>query len=43
MQQDLFPLNLENKVAIIGIAKKLEEIFKPNDPLQLDEKFPLGQ
>ena len=28
-------LNLENKVAIIGIAKRLEEIFKPNDPLPL--------
>ena len=33
-------LNLENKVAIIGIAKKLEEIFKPNDslPLYIDKK-----
>ncbi len=25
-------LGLEKKVAIIGIAKRLEEIFKPNDP-----------
>jgi len=33
-------LNLENRVAIIGIAKKLEEIFKPNDklPLYIDKK-----
>ncbi|MDG2500366.1 MAG: excinuclease ABC subunit C, partial [Flavobacteriaceae bacterium] len=33
-------LNLENKVAIIGIAKKLEEIFKPDDklPLYIDKK-----
>ena len=33
-------LELENDVAIIGIAKKLEEIFKPNDklPLYIDKK-----
>ena len=33
-------LKLEKKVAIIGIAKKLEEIFKPNDklPLYIDKK-----
>ena len=33
-------LNLEKKVAIIGIAKRLEEIFKPNDklPLYIDKK-----
>ncbi|MEK9756126.1 MAG: excinuclease ABC subunit UvrC [Bacteroidota bacterium] len=33
-------LNLENKVAIIGIAKRLEEIFKPGDklPLYIDKK-----
>ena len=33
-------LNLDNKVSIIGIAKKLEEIFKPGDklPLYIDKK-----
>tara|TARA_Y100001978_G_scaffold19147_1_gene14974 strand:- start:1119 stop:2846 length:1728 start_codon:yes stop_codon:yes gene_type:complete len=33
-------LKLEKKVAIIGIAKRLEEIFKPNDklPLYIDKK-----
>jgi len=33
-------LNLKNKIAIIGIAKKLESIFFPNDslPLFLDKK-----
>jgi excinuclease ABC subunit C len=33
-------LNLEKEVAIIGIAKRLEEIFKPNDklPLYIDKK-----
>ena len=38
--KSLKKLNLENKVAIIGIAKKLEEIFKPDDklPLYLDNK-----
>jgi excinuclease ABC subunit C len=38
--KSLKKLNLENKVAIIGIAKKLEEIFKPNDklPLYIDKK-----
>jgi excinuclease ABC subunit C len=35
----LVDLNLENKIAIIGIAKRLEEIFFPNDsvPLYLDK------
>jgi len=33
-------LGLENDIAIIGIAKKLEEIYKPNDklPLYIDKK-----
>ncbi len=33
-------LHLENEIAIIGIAKRLEEIFFPNDPipLYLDKK-----
>ncbi len=33
-------LNLRNKIAIIGIAKRLEELFYPNDPvpLYLDKK-----
>tara|TARA_B100000575_G_scaffold146900_1_gene117282 strand:- start:41645 stop:43372 length:1728 start_codon:yes stop_codon:yes gene_type:complete len=33
-------LNLQRKVAIIGIAKRLEEIFKPGDkiPLYIDKK-----
>lgn len=33
-------LNLKDKIAIIGIAKRLEEIFYPNDsiPLYLDKK-----
>ena len=33
-------LNLEKKIAIIGIAKRLEEIFKPYDklPLYIDKK-----
>ena len=36
----IWQLNLEKKVAIIGIAKRLEEIFKPNDklPLYIDKK-----
>ena len=38
--KSLKKLNLENNVAIIGIAKKLEEIFKPDDklPLYIDKK-----
>ena len=38
--KSLKKLNLENKIAIIGIAKKLEEIYFPNDPipLYLDKK-----
>ena len=38
--KSLKKLNLENKVAIIDIAKKLEEIFKPDDklPLYIDKK-----
>ena len=38
--KSLKKLNLDNKVAIIGIAKKLEEIFKPDDklPLYIDKK-----
>ncbi len=38
--KSLKKLNLENKIAIIGIAKKLEEIFKPDDklPLYIDKK-----
>ena len=28
-------LNLENTIAIVGIAKRLEEIFYPNDPIPL--------
>ena len=28
-------LNLDKKIAILGIAKKLEEIFYPNDPVPL--------
>ena len=38
--QALKELNLENKVAIVGIAKRLEEIFFPNDkhPLYLDKR-----
>jgi excinuclease ABC subunit C len=34
-------LNISDKVAVIGIAKKHEEIFFPNDPvpLYLDKKF----
>ena len=33
-------LNLDNEISIIGIAKKLEEIFKPGDklPLYIDKK-----
>lgn len=33
-------LNLEGKIAVIGIAKRLEEIYYPNDsvPLYLDKK-----
>lgn len=33
--KSLKKLNLQNKIQIIGIAKRLEEIFKPNDPLPL--------
>ena len=38
--KSLQKLNLEKKVAIIGIAKRLEEIFKPDDrlPLYIDKK-----
>ena len=38
--QALKELNLEKKVAIVGIAKRLEEIFFPNDkhPLYLDKR-----
>lgn len=37
--QVLCQLNIENQVAIIGIAKKLEELFKPQDsvPLYIDK------
>ena len=33
--KSLDKLELQNKIAIIGIAKKLEEIFFPNDPVPL--------
>ncbi len=33
--ESLTKLGLENKVAIIGIAKRLEEIFFPGDPIPL--------
>ena len=35
-----FFLNLDGKIAIIGIAKRLEEIYFPNDstPIYLDKK-----
>ena len=38
--KSLDALNLRGKIAIIGIAKKLEELFYPNDPipLYLDKK-----
>lgn len=38
--KSLDALGLRNKIAIIGIAKRLEEIFYPNDsvPLYLDKK-----
>lgn len=38
--RSLEALNLRGKIAIIGIAKRLEEIFYPNDsiPLYLDKK-----
>ena len=38
--KSLQKLNVEKKVAIIGIAKRLEEIFKPDDrlPLYIDKK-----
>ena len=38
--KSLKKLNLQNKIAIIGIAKRLEEIYFPNDPipLYLDKK-----
>lgn len=38
--KSLDALNLRNKVAIIGIAKRLEELFYPDDPipLYLDKK-----
>ncbi len=38
--KSLDELNLRGKIAIIGIAKKLEELFYPNDsiPLYLDKK-----
>ena len=40
--KSLKKLNLNNKIAIIGIAKKLEEIYFPGDqyPLYLDKKTP---
>ena len=40
--KSLKKLNLKNKIAIIGIAKKLEEIYFPGDqyPLYLDKKTP---
>jgi excinuclease ABC subunit C len=28
-------LHLENKIPLLGIAKRLEEIYRPNDPLPL--------
>ena len=38
--KSLKKLNLDKKIAIIGIAKRLEEIFKPGDkiPLYIDKK-----
>ncbi len=33
--ESLTKLGLENKVAVIGIAKRLEEIFFPDDPIPL--------
>ncbi len=38
--KSLDALNLRGKIAIVGIAKKLEELFYPNDPipLYLDKK-----
>ncbi|HLV69844.1 MAG TPA: helix-hairpin-helix domain-containing protein, partial [Xanthomarina sp.] len=38
--KSLDALNLRQKIAIIGIAKRLEELFYPDDPipLYLDEK-----
>jgi excinuclease ABC subunit C len=38
--KSLKKLNLDGKIAIVGIAKKLEEIYFPNDPtpLYLDKK-----
>jgi excinuclease ABC subunit C len=33
--ESLEKLNISEKVAVIGIAKKLEEIFYPNDPVPL--------
>jgi len=38
--KSLIKLNLDSKISIIGIAKKLEEIFFPNDsiPLYLDKR-----
>lgn len=33
--KSLGKLGLENKIAIIGIAKRLEELFFPNDPIPL--------
>jgi excinuclease ABC subunit C len=38
--KSLKKLNLKGKISIIGIAKKLEEIYYPNDsfPLYLDKK-----
>jgi len=40
--ESLTKLGLENKVAVIGIAKRLEEIFFPEDPipLYLDKRSP---
>jgi len=33
--ETLCQLGLQNKIAVIGIAKRLEEIFYPNDPIPL--------
>jgi excinuclease ABC subunit C len=40
--QSLTKLDLRDKIAIIGIAKRLEEIYVPNDPvpLYLDKNSP---
>ena len=40
--KSLKALDLHTKIAVIGIAKKLEELFFPGDkyPLYLDKKHP---